>query len=254
MEDERNLETALADEAAGNTDVPREGHGPASQVVASAAAAGDEVADGHEDNSKAPLAPPDHHQQHANFAAAHNPAGHAPAAAAGAASHLPFVAPSDLLRVSQFRPASRASSASASVRSRPGTASSADTTARASKPMPYQDREQIEGLRAIRAFLKVRTSYDVLPLSYRLIVFDTSLLVKKSLNILTQCGTYIASMNVRPEVRLLTLVRLQPSSLRRYGTRRHLHSRAYSLYPITSTSFSTTGRTRKSWVELISLS
>jgi hypothetical protein len=42
--------------------------------------------------------------------------------------------------------------------------------------------------RAIRAFLKVRTSYDVLPLSYRLIVFDTSLLVKKSLNILTQCG------------------------------------------------------------------
>ena len=41
----------------------------------------------------------------------------------------------------------------------------------------------------IRAFLKVRTSYDVLPLSYRLIVFDTSLLVKKSLNILIQNGT-----------------------------------------------------------------
>lgn len=40
----------------------------------------------------------------------------------------------------------------------------------------------------IRAFLKVRTSYDVLPLSYRLIVFDTSLLVKKSLNILIQNG------------------------------------------------------------------
>ena len=48
--------------------------------------------------------------------------------------------------------------------------------------------EQMEGLRAIRAFLKVRTSYDVLPLSYRLIVFDTSLLVRKSLNILIQCG------------------------------------------------------------------
>lgn len=54
--------------------------------------------------------------------------------------------------------------------------------------MHPQDREQIEGLRAVRAFLKVRTSYDVLPLSYRLIIFDTSLLVKKSLNILTQCG------------------------------------------------------------------
>ena len=32
----------------------------------------------------------------------------------------------------------------------------------------------------------MRTSYDVLPLSYRLIVFDTSLLVKKSLNTLVQ--------------------------------------------------------------------
>jgi hypothetical protein len=42
--------------------------------------------------------------------------------------------------------------------------------------------------RAIRAFLKVRTTYDVLPLSYRLIVLDTALLVRKSLNILIQCG------------------------------------------------------------------
>jgi 5'-AMP-activated protein kinase regulatory gamma subunit len=45
--------------------------------------------------------------------------------------------------------------------------------------------------RAIRAFLKVRTSYDVLPLSYRLIIFDTSLLVKKSLTILQQMGMYM---------------------------------------------------------------
>lgn len=42
--------------------------------------------------------------------------------------------------------------------------------------------------RTIRAFLKVRTSYDVLPLSFRLIIFDTALLVKKSLNILIQNG------------------------------------------------------------------
>ena len=40
----------------------------------------------------------------------------------------------------------------------------------------------------IRDFLKVRTSYDVLPLSFRLIIFDTSLLVKKSLTILVQNG------------------------------------------------------------------
>jgi hypothetical protein len=50
------------------------------------------------------------------------------------------------------------------------------------------DHEQIDGLRTIRAFLKARTSYDVLPISYRLIVLDTALLVKKSLNILNQNG------------------------------------------------------------------
>lgn len=42
--------------------------------------------------------------------------------------------------------------------------------------------------RAIRAFLKIRTSYDVLPLSFRLIIFDTALLVKRSLNILIHNG------------------------------------------------------------------
>jgi len=62
--------------------------------------------------------------------------------------------------------------------------------AEARAPLSVVDREQMEGLRAIRAFLKVRTSYDVLPLSFRLIVFDTALLVKKSLNILIQNGRW----------------------------------------------------------------
>ncbi|RAK99505.1 AMP-activated serine/threonine-protein kinase regulatory subunit SNF4 [Aspergillus ibericus CBS 121593] len=50
-----------------------------------------------------------------------------------------------------------------------------------SHPMPPAqperaiDREERRALRAIRNFLKVRTSYDVLPLSFRLIIFDTSL-------------------------------------------------------------------------------
>jgi hypothetical protein len=44
--------------------------------------------------------------------------------------------------------------------------------------------------RGIREFLKVRNSYDVLPLSCRLIVFDNELLIKKSLNILIQNGKY----------------------------------------------------------------
>ncbi|KAB5575744.1 putative nuclear protein SNF4 [Coniochaeta sp. 2T2.1] len=50
------------------------------------------------------------------------------------------------------------------------------------------DRDQMLGLRGIREFLKVRNSYDVLPLSCRLIVFDNELLIKKSLNILMQNG------------------------------------------------------------------
>lgn len=48
--------------------------------------------------------------------------------------------------------------------------------------------------KAIRDFLKVRTSYDVLPLSFRLIILNTDLLVKKSLNILLQNGTLLTSL------------------------------------------------------------
>ncbi|KAL9013941.1 MAG: hypothetical protein Q9173_001378 [Seirophora scorigena] len=63
-------------------------------------------------------------------------------------------------------------------------------------PLPESaiDRDQRIGLQRIRDFLKVRTSYDVLPLSFRLIIFDTSLLVKKSLTILTQNGIVSAPL------------------------------------------------------------
>ena len=44
----------------------------------------------------------------------------------------------------------------------------------------------------IREFLKLRTSAQVLPSSFRLIMFDTALLVKKSLTILIQNGKPIA--------------------------------------------------------------
>ncbi|PGH27691.1 hypothetical protein AJ80_00706 [Polytolypa hystricis UAMH7299] len=56
------------------------------------------------------------------------------------------------------------------------------------------DRDERMALRTIRDFLKVRTSYDVLPLSFRLIVFDTSLTVKESLNILIQNGIVSAPL------------------------------------------------------------
>lgn len=41
------------------------------------------------------------------------------------------------------------------------------------------------------SFLKEHTAYDVLPVSYRLIVFDTRLLVKKALNVLVQNGIHM---------------------------------------------------------------
>ncbi|BFZ57751.1 AMP-activated serine/threonine-protein kinase regulatory subunit [Savitreella phatthalungensis] len=47
---------------------------------------------------------------------------------------------------------------------------------------------QDEALAALRNFMKKRTCYDVLPVSFRLIVLDTSLLVKKALTLLIQNG------------------------------------------------------------------
>lgn len=48
------------------------------------------------------------------------------------------------------------------------------------------DNDQKIGIKAIRLFLQLKTSYDVLPVSYRLVVLDTLLLVKKLLTILLQ--------------------------------------------------------------------
>lgn len=56
------------------------------------------------------------------------------------------------------------------------------------------DAEQRKGLKAIQNFLKSKTSYDVLPVSFRLVVLDTSLLVKKSLTILLQNGIVSAPL------------------------------------------------------------
>ncbi|KAI7605550.1 CBS-domain-containing protein, partial [Hortaea werneckii] len=108
-----------------------------------------------------------------------------PTAAAAPPPH--FVAPSSYLRPLSRDPFARSPSASGP------TPSSSGQQKKVQMVTPI-DREQIEGLRAIRAFLKVRTSYDVLPLSYRLIVFDTGLLVKKSLNTLVHQGIVSAPL------------------------------------------------------------
>ncbi|KAJ9139404.1 Nuclear protein SNF4 [Pleurostoma richardsiae] len=94
-----------------------------------------------------------------------NDQGQPSAAIARPGHELGFVAPSSYLRPSK-------------PNSRPVTQNK--------PPMTQIDKEQMEGLRAIREFLKIRNSYDVLPLSYRLIVLDNDLLIKKSLNILIQ--------------------------------------------------------------------
>ncbi|KAK4696031.1 5'-AMP-activated protein kinase, regulatory gamma subunit, partial [Lecanoromycetidae sp. Uapishka_2] len=62
------------------------------------------------------------------------------------------------------------------------------------EPESAIERDQRIGLQRIREFLKVRTSYDVLPLSFRLIIFDTALLVKKSLTILINNGIISAPL------------------------------------------------------------
>ncbi|KAK4460198.1 hypothetical protein QBC42DRAFT_272847 [Cladorrhinum samala] len=84
---------------------------------------------------------------------------------------LPFVAPSSYLRP---KPVSR--------------------TMSDHKALGPLDKDQMQGLRGIREFLKVRTSYDVLPLSFRLVVLDNDLLIKKSLNIFIQNGIVSAPL------------------------------------------------------------
>lgn len=56
------------------------------------------------------------------------------------------------------------------------------------------DRDQLQGLENIRDFLKIRTSYDVLPMSFRLVLLDTDLLIRKSLAILLQNGIVSAPL------------------------------------------------------------
>ncbi|KAI1406557.1 CBS-domain-containing protein [Hypoxylon fuscum] len=90
----------------------------------------------------------------------------------GAGHELPFVQPSSYLRP-KFR---------------------SRTVPAPTTPMTPIDEEQLQGLKGLRNFLRVRTSYDVLPLSFRLIVLDNDLLIRKSLDILIQNGIVSAPL------------------------------------------------------------
>ncbi|ROW09178.1 hypothetical protein VPNG_05693 [Cytospora leucostoma] len=105
-----------------------------------------------------------------------NPSENGPNPPAAIARHpgheLPFVQPSTYLHL---RAPNRTSSHSHTI---PQPAEK--------PPMTPLDSDQMQGLRAIREFLKVRTSYDVLPLSFRLVILDNDLLIRRSVNILMQ--------------------------------------------------------------------
>lgn len=90
------------------------------------------------------------------------------------AHDLPFVQPSSYLR--------------------PHKPSSAQSRTMPEKHTTPLDKEQMQALRSIREFLKVRTSYDVLPLSYRLVVLDVDLLIKKCIGVLVQNGIVSAPL------------------------------------------------------------
>ena len=58
---------------------------------------------------------------------------------------------------------------------------------------PVQSQEtHNQALQSIRTFLKQRSAYDLLPVSFRIIVFDTELEVKKGLECMVMnCGSLL---------------------------------------------------------------
>lgn len=55
-------------------------------------------------------------------------------------------------------------------------------------PTPSRHLSHDEAIEALRAFLKDRSSYDVFPVSFRLIVLDSQLKVKKALDVMLLYG------------------------------------------------------------------
>jgi 5'-AMP-activated protein kinase regulatory gamma subunit len=64
-------------------------------------------------------------------------------------------------------------------------------------PTPPKPLSHQEALEALRAFLKERSSYDVFPVSFRLIVLDTQLKVKKALDVMLLYGEWGRSIRIR---------------------------------------------------------
>lgn len=61
-------------------------------------------------------------------------------------------------------------------------------------PVPHKPLSHQEALEALRSFLKERSSYDVFPVSFRLIVLDSQLKVKKALDVMLLYGMWDLTM------------------------------------------------------------
>lgn len=74
-----------------------------------------------------------------------------------------------------------------------------------SLPQPQSPEVHNNALQAIRTFLKGRSSYDVFPVSFRLIVLDNKLEVKKALAALVANGALYISLRCLIDLRLSVL-------------------------------------------------
>ncbi|GAK64941.1 CBS-domain-containing protein [Moesziomyces antarcticus] len=104
--------------------------------------------------------------------------------------------------VPRSRAASGSSAATSSHVDIPGASTSQGSSRAAPSARTRRERERsgrpkdkhILALRSIRDFLRGRSSYDVLPVSFRLIVLDTKLVVKPALEVMWQAGVVSAPL------------------------------------------------------------
>jgi hypothetical protein len=96
-----------------------------------------------------------------------------------------------------------------------------------------------EALQSIRTFLKSKSCYDVLPLSFKVTVLDTKLDVKKALQCLVTNGKLLCEVYLQSQCNMS----IQQGLFQRvFGTASNIVSQASSQSPILSISWLTTTR------------
>ncbi|KAK0560940.1 AMP-activated serine/threonine-protein kinase regulatory subunit [Tilletia horrida] len=85
-------------------------------------------------------------------------------------------------------------SGSPGTASMPGTPGIPQSAASSSRRRRSNRDRHLSSLEAIRDFLRERSSYDVLPVSFRVVVLDTKLVVKPALDVLWQAGIISAPL------------------------------------------------------------